>query len=49
MPEAREGESLTSATASFRSHLMAFAAAESRLNKGQSIELTAFARRFSAI
>ncbi|GIP33529.1 Gfo/Idh/MocA family protein [Paenibacillus sp. J2TS4] len=33
------GESLTSASASVRSHLMAFAAEESRLNNGKSIEL----------
>lgn len=32
-------ESLTSASVSVRSHLMAFAAEESRLNKGKSIEL----------
>lgn len=32
-------ESLTSASSSVRSHLMAFAAEESRLNKGRSIEL----------
>lgn len=34
-----EGESKSSASVSLRSHLMAFAAEESRLNKGQSIEL----------
>lgn len=39
------GESLTSAHASVRSHLMAFAAEESRLNGGKSIELDAFYQR----
>ncbi|MGX4583880.1 Gfo/Idh/MocA family protein [Paenibacillus chitinolyticus] len=37
-------ESLTSAAASVRSHLMAFAAEESRLNGGAPIELTEYAR-----
>lgn len=37
------GESLTSAAASVRSHLMAFAAEESRLNNGKSIDLSEFA------
>lgn len=36
------GESLTSATASVRSHLMAFAAEQSRRNKGCSIDLNEF-------
>lgn len=36
------GESLTSASASVRSHMMAFAAEHSRLNKGKSIELDEF-------
>lgn len=37
-----EGQSLSSATVSLQSHLMAFAAEESRLNKGKSIELDEF-------
>lgn len=36
------GESLTSASASVRSHMMAFAAEHSRLHKGKSIELNDF-------
>lgn len=36
-------ESLTSASASVRSHLIAFAAEKSRLNKGQSINLNEYA------
>ncbi|QHW30956.1 Gfo/Idh/MocA family oxidoreductase [Paenibacillus rhizovicinus] len=36
-------ESLTSASASVRSHLMAFAAEESRLNGGKAIDLDAYA------
>ena len=35
-------ESISSASVSLRSHLMAFAAEESRLNKGKSIELDAY-------
>lgn len=38
-------ESLTSASASVRSHLMAFAAEQSRLNHGQSIELDDFYKK----
>lgn len=38
-----QGEGLTSAAASLRSHMMAFAAEKSRLNRGESIELEAFA------
>ncbi|NOU88713.1 gfo/Idh/MocA family oxidoreductase [Paenibacillus sp. LMG 31460] len=38
-------ESLTSASASVRSHLMAFAAEQSRLNNGQSIELDDFYKK----
>ncbi|PYI55670.1 Gfo/Idh/MocA family protein [Paenibacillus flagellatus] len=41
-------ESLTSASASVRSHLMAFAAEESRLNGGKAIELRAFAESIMA-
>jgi predicted dehydrogenase len=37
-----EQESLSSASVSMRSHLMAFAAEESRLNKGDSIDLDTF-------
>ncbi|MEC0212531.1 Gfo/Idh/MocA family oxidoreductase [Paenibacillus ehimensis] len=40
------GESLTSASASVRSHLMAFAAEESRLRHGQSIELDAYYKQW---
>ncbi|TBL69935.1 Gfo/Idh/MocA family protein [Paenibacillus thalictri] len=40
-------ESLTSASASVRSHLMAFAAEKSRLNGGKVIELASFADQFS--
>lgn len=39
------GESLTSASASVRSHLMAFAAEESRLNNGKSIDLSEYAKQ----
>ncbi|SFT02246.1 Gfo/Idh/MocA family protein [Paenibacillus sp. BC26] len=42
------GESLTSAAASVRSHLMAFAAEESRLNKGRSIEIAEFGKQIMA-
>ncbi|NOU88731.1 gfo/Idh/MocA family oxidoreductase [Paenibacillus sp. LMG 31460] len=38
-------ESLTSASASVRSHLMAFAAEQSRLNNGQSIKLDDFYKK----
>ncbi|BFH62531.1 hypothetical protein PAJ34TS1_31230 [Paenibacillus azoreducens] len=38
-------EGLTSASASVRSHLMAFAAEQSRLNNGQSIELDDFYKK----
>jgi len=38
-------ESLTSARESLHSHMMAFAAEESRLNGGQVVELEAFVRR----
>lgn len=38
-------ESLTSATASVRSHLMAFAAEEARLNQGRSIEIAEYAKK----
>ncbi|GAB6991752.1 Gfo/Idh/MocA family protein [Paenibacillus pini] len=41
----REGESLSSAKVSVRSHMMAFAAEESRLHKGKLIELREFTRR----
>lgn len=41
-------ESLTSASASVRSHLIAFAAEESRLNKGKSINLNEYARQVMA-
>ncbi|MFK7694951.1 Gfo/Idh/MocA family protein [Paenibacillus sp. HJGM_3] len=40
-------ESLTSASASVRSHLMAFAAEESRLNRGKSIELEDYYNRLA--
>ncbi|MCZ8510967.1 Gfo/Idh/MocA family oxidoreductase [Paenibacillus filicis] len=40
-------ESLTSASASVRSHLMAFAAEESRLNHGRSIELDDFYKKLT--
>ena len=43
---AGENESISSASVSLRSHLMAFAAEESRLNKGTSIELDAYYDRF---
>ncbi|WP_152392662.1 Gfo/Idh/MocA family protein [Paenibacillus guangzhouensis] len=49
LKEVREydgGEGLTSASASVRSHLMAFAAEESRLNKGKAIEIDAYYRSF---
>lgn len=39
------GQSLTSATASVRSHLMAFAAEQSRVNGGSVIDLTEFAEQ----
>ncbi|KRE70435.1 Gfo/Idh/MocA family protein [Paenibacillus sp. Soil750] len=48
LKEVREydgGESLSSASVSVRSHLMAFAAEESRLNKGQSVEIEDFYKR----
>jgi hypothetical protein len=38
-------ESLTSAAASVRSHLIAFAAEKSRLNGGESIDLNEYARQ----
>jgi hypothetical protein len=38
-------ESLSSATVSVRSHLMAFAAEESRLHKGKSIELSQYKKQ----
>lgn len=38
----QQNESRSSATASLRSHLMAFAAEQSRLNKGESIELDTY-------
>lgn len=38
------GESLTSASASVRSHLMAFAAEQSRLENGKSIDISEYAR-----
>lgn len=41
------GEGLTSASASVRSHLMAFAAEESRLNHGKSININEFAKSFA--
>lgn len=41
-------ESLTSAAASVRSHLMAFAAEESRLNGGKSIDLAEYAESLMA-
>ncbi|ANY74969.1 oxidoreductase [Paenibacillus ihbetae] len=41
-------ESLTSASASVRSHLIAFAAEESRLNRGKSINLNEYARELMA-
>ncbi|WP_211747349.1 Gfo/Idh/MocA family oxidoreductase [Paenibacillus sp. Marseille-Q4541] len=41
-------ESLTSASASVRSHLIAFAAEKSRLNKGQSINLNEYAQELMA-
>ncbi|MEK6992881.1 Gfo/Idh/MocA family oxidoreductase [Paenibacillus sp. FSL K6-1566] len=41
-------ESLTSASASVRSHLIAFAAEESRLNHGKSINLNEYARELMA-
>lgn len=40
-------EGLTSAAASVRSHLMAFAAEESRLNGGKSIELSQYAKELA--
>jgi predicted dehydrogenase len=40
-------ENLTSAMASVRSHMMAFAAEESRLNQGKSIELDEYYRKLS--
>lgn len=40
-------ESLTSASASVRSHLMAFAAEESRLHQGKSIDLNEFAKEWT--
>jgi predicted dehydrogenase len=39
-------QSLTSATASVRSHLMAFAAEESRRNGGKTMELSVYAGQF---
>ncbi|MBO1911648.1 hypothetical protein J4G37_43515, partial [Microvirga sp. 3-52] len=42
-----QSESLSSASVSLRSHLMAFAAEESRLNKGNSIDLDAYYDRFA--
>lgn len=39
------GESISSASASMRSHLMALAAEDSRLNKGQSIEIDDYYNR----
>ncbi|PAV31146.1 oxidoreductase [Virgibacillus profundi] len=39
-------DSLSSASVSLRSHLMAFAAEESRLNKGESIELDSYYNSF---
>lgn len=41
-------ESLTSASASVRSHLIAFAAEKSRLNRGQSINLNEYAQELMA-
>lgn len=41
-------ESLTSASASVRSHLIAFAAEKSRLNQGRSINLNEYARELMA-
>ncbi|WP_314586325.1 Gfo/Idh/MocA family oxidoreductase [Paenibacillus terrigena] len=49
LKEVREydgSEGLTSASASVRSHLMAFAAEESRLNNGKAIEIDAYYRSF---
>lgn len=42
----RNGESLSSAEESMRSHLMAFVAEESRLHKGKSIEISEFMNQF---
>lgn len=41
-----ENESISSASTSLRSHLMAFAAEESRLNKGDSINLDSFYNKY---
>lgn len=41
-----KGGDISSAAVSLRSHLMAFAAEESRLNKGRSIELDEYYQRF---
>ncbi|OPA77866.1 oxidoreductase [Paenibacillus selenitireducens] len=49
LKEVREyagGESLTSAAASVRSHLMAFAAEESRLQQGKAIQIDEYYRSF---
>jgi hypothetical protein len=40
-------ESLTSASASVRSHMIAFAAEASRLDRGQSIELNEFMNQYT--
>jgi predicted dehydrogenase len=45
--EGRKGASLTSAEASVQSHMMAFAAEESRLAGGQPVEIPAFRSRYS--
>jgi predicted dehydrogenase len=44
--DGREGASLTSAGASVQSHMMAFAAEESRLNHGAPVTLAEFRKRF---
>jgi len=43
---ANSGDSLSSATASVRSHLMAFAAEESRLHQGKPVTINEFYRKF---
>ncbi|MNL79105.1 hypothetical protein D3C87_2056370 [compost metagenome] len=42
-----KGESLTSASVSVRSHLMAFAAEESRLKGGAPVDITLFHERLT--
>lgn len=44
-----DGTSLSSATVSLRSHLMAFAAEESRLQNGKSIEIDDFYKEISSV